>query len=485
MAFVVFVVVFVFVFALLLATTATTTHDGFGGDRINGVSFGGWLLMETSWMFDQFSFPAENDFVQSLVAEGGVQYAVGTMENHWFGYLGNDGLLDGLRDFGVTHVRIPVGYWTFDTPVTLPNGTASSSAADIHTYGLNPEGFVTGGVNALEWMLDRLEQRNISVLLDLHAPPGVGSQCQSYSGQQVSDVSKSFWQGKPEPSVTGCTSGSSYASSRDPSGATWMQVGLDIVDTMANWTAAMNRKHNGIITHFELVNEPGLGWDGVEDTIKQYTLAAAKRVHAHFPSSSAVTTTVNFIGANEAGAGDWVASMVAAGKLPTPLVDYHFYYNWNGPTSMDKLLKEVCSVTPAGSSWAQYTGNNLSVAIGEWSLASNLDDPAYTNFSDPHTRDFLKAFWANQMSLYETIPGVVGQFYWTGACTLGSEAKREVERERGRERERERHTHTHRQTDRNRERECVCVYVCLCICVCVRARVCYSHIHRGLSVFKG
>ena len=296
--------------------------------------------METSWMFDQFSFPAENDFVQSLVAEGGVQYAVGTMENHWFGYLGDDGLLDGLRDFGVTHVRIPVGYWTFDTPVTLPNGTASSSAADIHTYGLNPEGFVTGGVNALEWMLDRLEQRNISVLLDLHAPPGVGSQCQSYSGQQVSDVSKSFWQGKPEPSVTGCTSGSSYASSRDPSGATWMQVGLDIVDTMANWTAAMNRKHNGIITHFELVNEPGLGWDGVEDTIKQYTLAAAKRVHAHFPSSSAVTTTVNFIGANEAGAGDWVASMVAAGKLPTPLVDYHFYYNRNGPTSMDKLLKE-------------------------------------------------------------------------------------------------------------------------------------------------
>ena len=79
--------------------------------------------METSWMFDQFSFPAENDFVQSLVAEGGVQYAVGTMENHWFGYLGDDGLLDGLRDFGVTHVRIPVGYWTFDTPVTLPKSS--------------------------------------------------------------------------------------------------------------------------------------------------------------------------------------------------------------------------------------------------------------------------------------------------------------------------------------------------------------------------
>ena len=29
-----------------------------------GVSLGGWLLMETSWMYDQFNTPAENDFIR-------------------------------------------------------------------------------------------------------------------------------------------------------------------------------------------------------------------------------------------------------------------------------------------------------------------------------------------------------------------------------------------------------------------------------------
>lgn len=77
---------------------------------------GGWFDMEPSWMYDQFSAAAEGDFVRQLRAQGGDNFAIQTMRNHWAGYIPDDAL-DILVEFGVTHARIPVGYWIVDTPV--------------------------------------------------------------------------------------------------------------------------------------------------------------------------------------------------------------------------------------------------------------------------------------------------------------------------------------------------------------------------------
>jgi hypothetical protein len=91
-------------------------------------------------MYDQFSAPAEGDLVRQLRAQGGDAFAIATMRNHWAGYVPDDAL-DVLARFGVTHARIPIGYWIIDTPV------GGSSPYD---FGFNAEGFVTGGLNYLE-----------------------------------------------------------------------------------------------------------------------------------------------------------------------------------------------------------------------------------------------------------------------------------------------------------------------------------------------
>ena len=65
-------------------------------------------MTEPSWMYDQFSAPAEADLVASFRAQGGDAFAVAAMRNHWANYI-PDSALDALAAFGVTHARIPVG----------------------------------------------------------------------------------------------------------------------------------------------------------------------------------------------------------------------------------------------------------------------------------------------------------------------------------------------------------------------------------------
>jgi hypothetical protein len=88
-------------------------------DYHNGVSMGGWLLTEPSWMYDQFSAPAEGDLISKLRLTGGDAFAIQTMRNHWSSYF-PDAALDALVTLGVTHARVPIGYWIIEAPVEIP-----------------------------------------------------------------------------------------------------------------------------------------------------------------------------------------------------------------------------------------------------------------------------------------------------------------------------------------------------------------------------
>ena len=90
------------------------------------------------------------------------------MRNHWAGYI-PDEALDVIAAFGVTHARIPVGYWIIDAPV---------GGSSPYEFGFNHEGFVTGGLGYLEAALAKLKRRGIRALIDMHALPGGSSSCQ-------------------------------------------------------------------------------------------------------------------------------------------------------------------------------------------------------------------------------------------------------------------------------------------------------------------
>ena len=200
-----------------------------------GVNLGGWLVVEP-WMFDAFEFDvaAENDLVSTLRAAGGDAFALQTMRNHWEGFVQEEHL-DELKEFGVTHVRVPVGYWIMDAPV------GGSSPLE---YGFQQEGFATGALNHLEWLLGALQRRGMRAVLDLHAAPGCASACQSYAG--VDCEAPDFWYGAPGASgVARCGGGAPYGSERNGS-VPWMALGLQALVELCGWAARTSRslRHN-------------------------------------------------------------------------------------------------------------------------------------------------------------------------------------------------------------------------------------------------
>ena len=404
----------------------------------NGVSIGGHLLMEPSWMYDQFSAPAEGDFVRALRAAGGDDFAIATMKNHWQGYI-SDAALDALATLGVSHARIPVGYWIIEAPVALAAGADGlRRTPTMYDYGFNHEGFVTGGINALEALLAKLKARGIKALVDLHALPGGASSCQSYAGWQVNQPL--FWQGTPPPSnatpVAGACGGAGpYYTSRGAA-ATWMAVGEAALLALADWIVALEAKPalSGVVVGLEVANEPGLGFNGVQKDIERLLTSVVPALQAKLAATD-VNVTVNFISPNDVDAGAWVAAQVKSGLFKPVLVDYHQYYNWDGPESWQSLGTKICGTTASASPFAQYTAAGLPVLIGEWSCSTNLGARAFTDLTNASVVAHLKSLYANQMSLFGSrggdAPGAVGQHHWTLRMGSGWEPRPTAENPAG------------------------------------------------------
>ena len=340
-------------------------------------------------MYDQFSAPAEGDFVRALRAAGGDDFAIATMKNHWQGYI-SDAALDALATLGVSHARIPVGYWIIEAPVALAAGADGlRRTPTMYDYGFNHEGFVTGGINALEALLAKLKARGIKALVDLHALPGGSSQCQSYAGWQVEQPL--FWQSSPPASnatpISGCGGAGPYRTSRG-NARTWMAVGEEALLKLAAWVVALegNVSTSGTVVGLEVVNEPGLGFSGVQADIERLLVDVVPTLQALLAAGSVTTNvTINFICPNDVEAGAWVAPPVKAGVFDASrlLVDFHSYFNWDGDESWQQIASKICGATNATSPWAQYTAAGLPTVIGEWSCSTNLGAKAFTDLTDP------------------------------------------------------------------------------------------------------
>lgn len=399
-------------------------------DYHNGVSMGGWLLTEPSWMYSEFSAPAEGDLITSLRAQGGDTFAVSTMYNHWKGYI-PAAALDMMSTFGLTHARIPIPYWILEQPLTpiLPAGLANSSTPPRWAYGFQHEGFVTGGMNHLEETLAQLKSRGIKVLIDMHALPGGSSACQSYAGWQVKEPY--FWRGTPPPDNTtaisgGCGGGGPYHSSRGSS-LTWREVGKQAVLALGAWVVGLqaNSSLSDTVVGVEVVNEPGCCVPGWQSDIEGFTAEVVPPLQSVLAAGGVGTNvTINFIGPNNVGVGAWVGEQVKAGAFdPTRLlIDFHQYYNWDGAMSWGQLAAKVCSTNASSSEWSQFTDAGLAVVIGEWSCSTNLGAKAFTDLGDAGVRGHLATLYANQMSLFSArgggSPGPVGQHHW--ALRMGS-----------------------------------------------------------------
>ncbi|EDQ84411.1 uncharacterized protein MONBRDRAFT_30302 [Monosiga brevicollis MX1] len=397
-------------FKLVALLSLATTTSAF----INGVNFGGLFILETSWMYDKFEAACEADFVAQLIKEDGLDYAIQTFRNHWNSYIPVE-LYDMLSVANISHVRLPVGFHTFDTPLTDFNTT-------MYNYGLSAEGFVTGGVNHVLEVVAELKDRGIKVILDVHAQIGGASKCSAYSGWSVANANESFWQGSPATNSASCASSGFYQSRRS-SDKTYLEYGAEMVtETIVPFIVGLQQHsvYSDTIVGLELINEPGLSWNNLESEIQQYIMATAPSAHKQFSEAKLdVQLILNFISPNQDGMAAWVKAQQTSGALPAILIDYHNYYNWDGPLTMDEALARSCNATETDSRWSQYTDAGLPTFIGEWSTATNLGDPAFSDVDNATVAKFLSHLYANQVSVILNSKNVVGHCHWTARMGSG------------------------------------------------------------------
>ena len=162
-----------------------------------GVNLGGWLAIEP-WMFDVAPFPGTNseadlmlrlrlsDSWRDLGFQNADDFAVQTMRNHWEQFI-PDSALELLPGMGVSHVRIPVPYSIVDAPVTAIQGSVRPGNATFLDYGLQHEGFATGGWNSFKRVIRTLKRLGVRAAVDLHTLPG----CLLYTSPSPRDRQKS------------------------------------------------------------------------------------------------------------------------------------------------------------------------------------------------------------------------------------------------------------------------------------------------------
>lgn len=132
-----------------------------------GVNVGGWLVMEEDLlpledMHDQH-IGDEWAFVDHLGGPTSAE-AVKAMRHHWRTFI-TETDLDSLKTFGITHVRVPVGYWLVD-------------------YN-ESDGFVPRGELYLFRLVAWLRERGMKAVLVLQAAPGGQATNTSSTGRRT------------------------------------------------------------------------------------------------------------------------------------------------------------------------------------------------------------------------------------------------------------------------------------------------------------
>jgi len=118
-----------------------------------GMNIGGWLVLE-SWIKPSLY---NNNGVAGGLGEWGFCQKLGqakakqVLTAHWDTWVTQSDL-QKLASHGITHLRVPVGYWIVDIQPGEP--------------------FVPGGMTYLTRLLGWAQQLNLGVVVDLHGAPG-------------------------------------------------------------------------------------------------------------------------------------------------------------------------------------------------------------------------------------------------------------------------------------------------------------------------
>jgi len=324
--------------------------------KIYGVNIGGWLVLE-SWIVPSLFSSVGNGNIKDEWTWGQYGGSVSLLQKHWSTWF-TETDAKALSAAGITHLRIPIGYWIVCTAAELKQ---------------NNEPYVTG---AWPWLVDGIalaKKYNMKVLIDLHGAPG----------------SQNGFDNSGRAGATQFGTGNTVART-----ITYLErIAQNIVSLEQNSTTS------NTVWGLELVNEPTpWGISGGMNTIRSFYTQAYPVVRKYLTADKyAVVIQQGF-------QTDW------QGFFPSPqyqniYLDMHTYHAFS-PFPTTTTQTEQITVTCTSDKQNSVTSQTLQTFTGEWSAATNA------NYPGSSIAAFRKKWALAQMNAYESGDKGQGWFFW-------------------------------------------------------------------------
>ncbi|THH14218.1 hypothetical protein EW146_g6094 [Bondarzewia mesenterica] len=354
----------------------------YGKVPVRGVNLGGWFVLEP-WITPSIFNNTNNTAIVDEYTLGqllNADVALQMLNTHWDTWIIESDFA-AIAAAGLTHVRIPVGYWSVPT-----NDSVEPYIPGAWPYLLR----------ALQWA----NKYSIHVVLDLHGAPGSQNGYDN-SGQRTDNP---VW-------------------ALNPANVTRT---LDVLSVIAS-------EVGGMVDTIELLNEAaGFLTPSWASTVRSFWQDGYYAVRNETGGNVKVMIGDAFLGVQS-----WTDFMTSP-NFQGVLMDYHDYQIFSVPElsrSQDEHISFACTLLPTLQSFAN---SNLWTITGEWSAAitdcalwlngrgvgSRWDGtyssaPAlgscdgYTGNSSTFSssyKAFLRKYWEVQVEIGESVQGWI---YWT------------------------------------------------------------------------
>uniref|UniRef100_A0A7S1J9Y6 glucan 1,3-beta-glucosidase n=1 Tax=Eutreptiella gymnastica TaxID=73025 RepID=A0A7S1J9Y6_9EUGL len=339
-----------------------------------GVNLGGWLLME-DWIFPEYFNGVQPRDEHGLISHMGGNTnpnVTAFMQHHWDTFLTEEEL-DNMHEFGITHVRIPVGYWIVDWK--------------------QEDGFVDGGLYYLNRSIAWLQRRGMKAILDLHALPGAQT---------------------PKQSFTACANCYSDGDNRMFWKEPYLKRGKEAMRRLAWLIRAYEEDPttSNVVQGLELVNEPD---DKKWKDVKSLYSDMVPFLRTILPVKYALY--LSFMNEPEVSAG-WMRQKINEDpqNWTNVVYDRHLYHAftdddvWQGDAlkkTWSSQSTDSCKTCCRDRAFLAPLEGVPNI-IGEWSLTvATLDSGEFKQ------NRFLQGYWADQLSLWANLNNTQGSFFFT------------------------------------------------------------------------
>lgn len=278
-----------------------------------GVNLGGWLVLER-WITPQLFTDTLAMDEYSLCRELGLERAQDKLNKHRNSFITREHI-QKLATMGFTVLRVPVGYWLFDTP----------------------KPFVPGSAEHVERLFAWAEEFDLRIILDVHAAPG-SQNGWDHSGQ----AGELRW---AEPGNVEST----------------LAFVNELTDHYGDEQALFG---------IEVLNEPH--WDIPIDTLIDYYLRSYGIVSQKCPPQVKVICSDSF-------RPDQMSKRLATEQLDRLVMDVHLYQLYTPEDRALDLAGHLNKTTNEWSGLLSRISKRLPVMVGEWSAAVDETQQSYTN----------------------------------------------------------------------------------------------------------